>query len=369
VVSFDPLALRPRAGRSFEPGWEVGASALSPDRSRLALASCCRQARVAIVDLRRMRQTHAVDLSALGQTVDQLAWANQRRLFALLDRSRVAGLAAKRSEVLWAHALAGRVSAVKTRPQGLVVLLSPQRSMGPSYLVTLTNGGRVHSVRLARIPSGEDRAQGVALRPGLTLDGTQRRAFVVPPAGPVAEVDLSTLRVSYHAVSRRLSFLTRLRGSLDPAAEAKGPAGPTRIAQWAGHGLIAVSGSNGLSPTGLSLVDTRTWTMRELDAEASLFSVAGDLVLAYGPARSERGTWHGFGVNAYGLDGKRRFHLSGPGPVWSVSVFGRLAYVPFAGDHNELDGVLTRIVELPSGRVYRTVKHLPVLITATASPF
>jgi hypothetical protein len=357
VVRFDPLTLRPLRGRGFEPVGEVVASSLSPDGTRLALSACCPSS-VAVVDVGRMKGIRSFGLSSLGGGVEMVRWSMGRRLFAFVEGSRVVGLDPRRSATLWDHALPGRVLRVAALRQGLVLLCSPWTSVGASHVVVVTNGGQIRSVELRRIESGVDRRRGRAQIPGLTVDASAHRAFVVPPAGPVAQVELPSLGVSYHPPSRRRSLLARLRTWLEPTADAKGAGGPTRIAAWAGNGLIAVSGRNGLSPAGLALIDTRRWRVRSVDPSAEGFALAGRLILAWGRE----------GLNAFDLDGRRRFHLSGPGGVPGVSVYGRRAYVPFAGRHNEIDGVLTRVVELPSGRVVRTVAHLPALLTEPTPP-
>ena len=82
-----------------------------------------------------------------------------------------------------------------------------------------------------------------------------------------------------------------------------------------------VAHSHGLfRPSGISLLDTRTWRARAIDRRATRFAVAHGTVLTAGE-----------GVTAYGLDSSRRYHLLGSTRVsWIQIVQGR-AYAWLGG--------------------------------------
>lgn len=101
---------------------------------------------------------------------------------------------------------------------------------------------------------------------------------------------------------------------------------------------------------GLRLIDTRNWSVRTLDQEASSALAAGDTLLAFGGTHGQglRGT----GLQAFGPDGRERFRLFGDRFVAVATAVGRYAYV------SEQSSAETRIqvIDLTSGRVVRTVR-------------
>jgi hypothetical protein len=196
--------------------------------------------------------------------------------------------------------------------------------------------------------------------PGLAVDPGGRRAYVVDH-GLVAEVDLRTLAVGYHAPTRSTSLLARIRDWLEPAAHAKGGSARTRSARWLGGGLIAVTGADAqhdrVLPAGLDLVDTRDWSIRTIDDDASDVRVAGDLLLA---------TTESTGLIAYGFDGDRRFELFGDRVAWIEQVHDGRAYV--AGLQADGRPAPLRVVDLATGRpAGERADRLPWLLLDAAS--
>jgi hypothetical protein len=172
--------------------------------------------------------------------------------------------------------------------------------------------------------------------PGLAVDPAGRHAYLVGD-GVVADADLTSLDVSYRTPARPVSLL-----------------GPTRTAYWLGDGRIAVAGSDvsgrRVRPAGLSVLDTRDWSVRAVDGQATDVRVTRDLLLA---GRAD-------GVVAYGLDGERRFRL--PGAPWVEQVYGGRAYVWNA----RFDAL--HVVDLATGRAAgRSLRTLPNLLLHTAS--
>ena len=114
----------------------------------------------------------------------------------------------------------------------------------------------------------------------------------------VAEVDLASLEVAYHQLRQPAPRCWRLAHWLVPPAEAKQVVGSWRGACWLGGGLLAVSGADSRvvgdtvaeqrverRPSGLKLVDTRSWTVRPLDPAATGVSWRAGRLLSVG------GTW------------------------------------------------------------------------------
>jgi hypothetical protein len=151
-----------------------------------------------------------------------------------------------------------------------------------------------------------------------------RHAYVIDPDGAAAEIDLATLTVSHHHLTREHSLLARLDDWLEPSADAKGRLRPDPQHTMARQRRLLIAGSNmhdtGRSlvsdPAGLELVDTRSWTVRTLDTRADSFAVADRLLLATGTRRQGNTDPTGMGLVAYGRDGNRRFALLAGQAVW-----------------------------------------------------
>jgi len=227
----------------------------------------------------------------------------------------------------------------------MLVLVAPYGAIGPARLFVLEASGRVRSVTFQRIRAGIDAQKYAARTPGLAADTAGDRAFVVGGGDPLAEIKLSNLAVRYHALARPLD-----------KAELTGP---TRYARWVGNGLLAVAGDdakgelvNGQAfsetkPSGLQLVDTRTWRARTLDAGATRTGLAGARILAYGATLRGYEAMGGIGLGLYGRDGSTVAHLFGTQPVQRIQVAGSRAFVD--GESS------SSVVDLQSGTVMGTL--------------
>jgi len=104
------------------------------------------------------------------------------------------------------------------------------------------------------------------------------------------------------------------------------------------------------SSAGVSLIDTRDWSSRTLDAEAQRFFVAGTSILTVRPTRSPRpGVSTGRGLGLYGLDGNLRLEgYEGSAVVGATLVDGEL-HVGL--DNGKRLGV--RVLDPRSGRLLR----------------
>jgi hypothetical protein len=250
----------------------------------------------------------------------------------------------------------------------------------PARLVVVDVEGRTRLTIIDRIRAGaisDEEHHSRTISPGLAVDPESRRAFVVPHAGPIAEIDLQTLRVTYHELDQP-SLLGRLLSWLTPAAQAKVLEGLVREARWLGDGMLAVSGvdyslaasATGqpplvAAPAGLSLVNTRSWTSRVLDDQASGFAVGSGLVVAQGgswDSGQERG--QGPGLRAFGLDGRQRWQHR-PGENLWMDPAGSVGYAYVSESSAE-------VIDLATGSVLATVRlddrnPMPELLAAQTS--
>ncbi|CAN5177803.1 hypothetical protein BH18ACT14_BH18ACT14_11660 [soil metagenome] len=363
----------------------------SPDHARLALAGG-QPLEVRIVEARRMKAVGVVRLSGgpvslpTQANVIALAWSSPNRVLALLEwgawKHAVVVVDALERHVLSREPIAGTLVAEARTRGGLALLLAPRARIGPARLLLVDAAGRERSISRLETGAGlfpidpDSNDELARIRSlALAVDPAGRRALVIPGEGPVADVDLVTGRVSYRTVRETVSLLGRLRAWLEPEAEAKAQDGPTRQAVWVAKDLVAVTGQDAAAagragheqetttPAGLSLIDTRRWTKRTLDEHASQLSVSNGALLAYGTSWNSRTqVTKGMGLTAFGLDGKKRFHLFGDEPIYYMQTAGRYAYV-----WREQDAPAT--VDLRTGRVVRELSRyrrtdIPALVSS-----
>jgi hypothetical protein len=399
----DPDTLRPIRGRRVGVGSPGCASrsggeacmsippwSFSPGGSLLAVGRNDRHAvrSLRLVDVRRMRVV--ADVGLAGGPLGLVAWLERRRLLAVQEvcceeRQRLVVVDVARRRMVASRALRGTVLRATRTPRELVLLVAPAKEIGPARLAVVDAAGAVRVLPLERIATGvkllsPSDHQVEQRLPALAVDAGGRRAFVVDGGGLVADVDLAGLAVSYHEPGRPASVLDRLRDWLEPAAEAKGGSGSTRSAHWLGGGLLAVAGTDEESstdargrqrtrirPAGLSLVDTRSWSVRPVDPGATDVHVAGDLLLATGASwDSATGVRRAIGLAAYGLDGGKLFHLLAGKEAWIAGLYGGRAYVGIVRADGRQEPL--RVVELATGRVTgRRTSPLPWLVLEVAS--
>ena len=371
LAQIDPQTLQPGADRRIVVGsggcasrsggeacWTVPPWTFSPDRTFLAVArnSGADAPSLRIVDVARMGATASIPVP--GGPVGELAWLTRTRVLALQERccveqQRLEVVDVARRRVVARRSLSGSVQEVASTANGLVLLLAPSQAIGRARLAVVAPSGALRVVALRQILAGvkviSSSPYSVRVRtPGLAVDSEGGRAFVVD-AGLVGEIDLRSLAVSYHALGR------------SPAARAKLVSGPTRTARWLGGGILAVSGTDGdgasIRPFGLAFVDTRSWTVRAIDTGASGFALAGDVLLAMGPAT---------GIAGYAFDGKKQFQLFDGETAWISQAYGGLAYVGIAGPNAAHEPL--RVVDVTSGRVVgERADPLPWLLLGTAA--
>jgi hypothetical protein len=236
-----------------------------------------------------MARTRAV---RTGIAAEALAWLAPRRLVAGLQSGEIAVVDPRAGRVVRRRALrpgeglcfAGHGSA--TTDRGMVVLLGASSEQRPRLVLVDAEGG-LRAVSLPRAGRWSCDGSDVA------VDPQRGRAFVVSPGAVVAEVDLAAMRATYHRVTGRASRAGTRH----------------REAHWLGDGkLMAVGRDRRDGPTGVSIIDTATWTERVVDAEARAARVVAGRILAYdGVLVDRRGD--GMGLRGYGRDGERLFHV------------------------------------------------------------
>ena len=367
-VDDETLALR-ASPRLRLDNFGIGGS-FSRDGSRLVVDDG--HGLLTFVDTRRLRKLGVVDFAMDAGPVTT-AWIGNRVVGLSLRAggTRVRLVDPARRRILATKTLAGRSFANACASGAFVLLLEPLAGIGPVMLAAVDTRGGVRTVVLERIRAGWDAGDGEQppdllphAHPGLAVD-PRGRAFVVGAGAPVAEVDLRTLAVTYHDLDEPVSLLGRLHDWLEPRAEAKGaPVGPDRHARWLGEGILAVFGSDDhgwvdgagrpqlrVTPAGLKLIDTRSWTVETLDPRATWATVAGGTLLATGNLwDSTTQEAAGTGLVAYGSDRTKRFHLFADQRV-SVQAAG--PRVLASATRRQF------VIDVGSGRIVRTARGQP----------
>jgi hypothetical protein len=364
---FDPITLRKLPGRKVPLGDHIGSWAFSAERGVLAVASRCDPgpSEIRFVNGRAMRVFGDLPIPPGTGCVSALAWLRSDRLLAVVGSSNGSQIEIVdplgRRLLRRTALLSTPWRASQTRDE-LVLLLGSDGSFAPARVATVDAEGTLRVVTVDRVLVGGivdrtgDHYRSRTISPGFAVDPDSRRAFLIPAAGPVAEIDLATLSVSYHELDRP-SLLGRLVRWLEPAAEAKLIEGPVREAGWLGDGMIGVSGVNYslarnaageevvlASPVGLKLIDTRSWSSRMLNPQASAFGAAPGLVIAQGgfwDPGQDRAT--GPGLVAFGLDGGVRWRLH-PGEYRWMDVVGDLGYTYTAEGRAEVIEIATGLI-------------------------
>jgi hypothetical protein len=382
LVQLDPRSLRPLPGRRLALTDTVAGHAWSPDGATLVLGDNDQDA-LHVVDARRMRPLGKVWLD-VPNPAQWIGWLGSRRVLAVVDHplgdpgtepgdSGVVLVDPLARRVLHRQNLHGRVHAVAFQGDRAVLLTGPAGGIGMAGLAVVDDRGTVRTVPLRAVSVGYDEpaehtSDSVTQQrlAGLAVDPAAGRAFVAGAGTPIAEVDLATLRVAYHGLSQPVSFLRRLAGWFVPAAEAKLVSGPMRQACWLGDGFLAVWGFDVKAtqptveetPSGLKLVDTRRWTVRQVHPEATMVRWHGGRLLAFGVRWYEQERPGGIGLTVYGPGDRRPLRFFRNRPVHEVHVNGDLAYAIDWGN-GEARRSEVAVVDLRAGRVLGTVRGAP----------
>jgi len=382
LVRLDPETLRPIAGQPLDLRASSFGWSFSSDRSRLVLGD--NHGHVRFVDVTQMRTLGEIRTKA-NAPLALSAWLGDRVLGVWHTPRGVAVrvIDASQRRVVRVVPLAGSLQDAARLPGELVLLLGPARGIGPSRLVVVDAEGRTRQVSVARIRSGRADPPRTSIGvfrhadAGVAVDPTRRLAFAVAAGAPIAEVDLPTLRVSYHELSEPISMLGRLGSWLEPRAEAKGaPDGPDRSALLVGDHTLVVFGSDAhgsvdsrgrpqltVTPAGVRVVDTRTWSSTMLERGATAVSPAdGALLVTASLWDSRTQTTTGVGLVGYGSDGAS-FHLWGDAAVY-VQAAGNRAVASVTGTKRSY------VVDVATGRVLDERDGAqPLLLAGEASPW
>lgn len=333
LARIDPLTLRPSGRRvHLAPGggW---ATAFSPNRRTLAVGGGQGFATVELVDLRRMRSRGVVDLNMSG-SIALLSW-HRGYLFAVVDdhqRRAVVTIDPVTRRVQARHRVTGTILQVKRAGGQVVLLLGPEEGIGPLRLAVVGGKGMTPTAIPGFVGGWKTVRQGPDVHtreeiPALVIDDGGGRALVFSGQS-VAEVSLSNLSVTTHALSEPVSLLDRFRNWLEPQAQAKLVEGFRREGAWLGDGLFAVTGMNYAvstdgelagKPFGLVLVDTRDWSIRKVAEGGANLVVTEHAVLTFG-FESDRG------IEGYDLLSEETFRLLSGAPGGWLQVVEGLVY-------------------------------------------
>jgi hypothetical protein len=375
LARLDPRSLEPLPKQQLDlrgPWWVLS---VAPDRSMAVLGYGNEaKGKLAVVDLARMRSLGTIGAKSLAWTQTS-RWIGRSRVLLVTGELPVSlhsvmlVLDPHARRVLQRQRLPGPMLASGHLPDGLVLLLAPDKGIGPATLAVVDDDAHIRTVTLSEIPAGYQSVETGALLvdrqafPGLAVDPAGRRAYVVAAGAPVAEVDLATLRVGYHRLAKPTSPLRRLANWLVPPAEAKGATdGPARRALWLGDGLVAVAGRDDVAtntsqgagqvhrPSGLQLIDTRAWTVRAVDPHTSGITLVGGRLFATGWGYdSNDGVPKGYGLTIYGPGDGRPVHLMGSEEVSGIQLHGDLAYARHGSGYSVIDLRANRVLRHEQG--------------------
>ena len=376
LTRLDPRTLRRLPGRAVDLGKHGLGWSFSPDRSQLVLGGA---PDVRFVDVKNRQALGDVSLDVgVHEFVQASQWLGANEVVAMAapccwqSPTTIAWIDAGSRQVTATRAFDASLIAYAHAPDAIVLVLGPHAGVGPARLVRVGSDGDVRETMLDRISAGgemltEDPAHASPFAvPGVAVDSEGSRAIVVGSGSLVAEVDLKSLAVRYHDLAERAL-----------AAAEKGPLnGGFRTATWLGNGILAVSGYDLSSYTdadgnllgrrtaaGVSLLDTRDWSVRMLDRKAT------DLALARGALVTTGQSWGGAaqqvtgtGLSIYSPNGRRRAHLFGKLSL-AVQAVGSRVFVA------SQDGRSYRIVDVAKGRIVRTMhgRELPELLVGQAA--
>jgi hypothetical protein len=355
LVQVHPRTLRTssRPIRTFVDGWS---SAFSPDGRFLAYSSSSR-ARVQLIDLVRWRSVRVLRFGRGGP--GQLVWPRPDRLMQI-RREDVLVLKVPSGRIIARHSFPAFSVDNEPIPNGVALLTQRRGRIGPAVLVLADADGGMRRIVLDGIAAGGN--PRVWLKPALAVDPTGGRAFVVAARAPdIAEVDLATGTVSYHALGAQAS-----KGGVEER---------WREATWLGGDRLAVSGDThpraprdgrpapGPVPYGLRVIDTSAWSARTLDRRVSELDLSGERLFGTGTTWS-RGfrTSTSTGLLAYDLAGRAAYTRFRGKDVTVVGHHGRFTYAWLRPDR------VLNVIETASGRTVHTRRTPPGWVPYLLSP-
>lgn len=278
-----------------------GAWAFSRDRRVLAVGTFARTG-VRLIDPATLAITRDIPLPVAAVA---LAWVSAQRIAVLLQRGGVVVVDAGRGRIERRWPMRYRLPCGASRqaatPHGVIFAVTSRS--GTVRLLHVDAHGRLRSVTLSRVraPSGPR----TCAAPALAADpGGGGRAVVVAAHGPLAEIDLTSLSVAYHAERE-------LRRTIGQPARCprRRTCAAIVTAAWLDDntvvtGLTRSSERRGPQPTSspgsVGVIDTRRWSARAIDRQAGNIALGpGNVLLSFGAQRR--------GVRATALDGTTRW--------------------------------------------------------------
>jgi hypothetical protein len=321
LARLDARSLRPLRGPTLEMLDAVDGWSFSPDGSRLALGTACQAGlslgTLRLVDVRRMREVGCFGIGPVAA----VAWPRRDRLLVVVHSPlRIFLIDPGAGRIVRQAPIEGAGPAEIARVGDRLVVLTNRSVAEPEKLVVADSRGSVRSVEIT-MPGASD----------LVVDSGARRGYVVSTSA-VAEVDLDTLAVAGRELRDHVALHTRRLAAFRPTAQSKEVALTWRRALWLGGGVIALTGydatTDGRSvssrPVGLKLIDTRTWTVRTVNAQVSFAHVSGDRLLATGGRE--------IGLAVYDFRGTKRYQVFGGRRVAVMETYGGRAYVNVGGN-------------------------------------
>lgn len=354
---FDPVTLRRIGGFHALPA-QTGIWAVSPDGRLVAIGL---RSSVRVIDARTLETLTTLDRV---RHASRLAWVSGDTLVGVAGTEAFAW--DRPTRALRRYDVNDGIIVTLAAADRLLLVTGWREREGDPHLVEIT-ADRVRSVALHRIDAFDpSRGQvGIELVPGLAYDAAGRRAFVIPPEGALAEIDLASRRPVVRYRTPPASFVDRLAGSFLPTADAKLGEWETVRAVWLGEGLLAVSGETGstmdldTSAAGVSVLDTTNWKACLLDPGPTHVAVSGDVLIAWGGG--EFGELGGTGLVGYDLSDGSRWHRFGRQHL-DLQVYGRYGYAI-----NSWDGWRVRTVDLATGTILHRHRGRPPTVLPTGA--
>jgi hypothetical protein len=327
VAKLDALTLAPLVQSAVVHG-PAALVVRSPDGRRALFSLDEDGATLRVLDLDTM--TWSAPFVAPGSSGETAVWTDDDRIVLLAgaDPSWISVVDAKTGRQKLVRTLRQTVVAAAPTRRAIVAVLAPVGRIGRARLAVVDERGGVRSIPLRGITAGSKIVSSQPFRmrtrvPGLAVDPDGDRAVVVAASGSLVEVDLATLAPAAHRLAARTL-----------AARRKSIEGTFRTARWFGR-FVAVTGydwdpsaPDRAEPVGLWFVDTRDWSARSVDPDATAAVVAGGHLVAvrdFWNADAQR--LEGVEATGYDADARQVFDVFVPGMSWLSGTAGSLLYI------------------------------------------
>jgi hypothetical protein len=324
------LALRDKLSHAY---------AFRPDGRRVAIPSVAAHG-LRVFDTRTLKRAGRVWLPDVS--VGEYAWMAPRRIVGF-GQEGVFAVDPTNGKRLGTPAIPLEIVDVRRVGDRLVFLFGrPRWAIGSARIVVVDPAGRSTELRLTRIKAGVlERGGPENYAPGLAIDPAGRAFVVSGRDEPIAEVNLKTLRLTYHELPRTARTVT----------------GRTRRAIWLGGGRLAVWGDDEVAqsgrhesvPTGLVIADLRQRRYDVVDAGARSVLFTARMLLV----SDLRG-----GLKGYSTSGQRLYEAFSGERVLVLATFRSRAFV--FSPEDEPRGI--RVIDARTGAVVQTRRSFPFIL-------